>query len=112
MIWGLPYNLLIFGKWSTVRKNTVLKKWKFKFPIFIERTVALFVTWFPEMVPHVSMTFAVQSRRNLGSDGNRWRLNPSFVVLLQPATIHVGGILLFYVISVDKCRESFQQLTI
>ena len=41
----------------------------------------------------VSFTLVVQVRLYFGSDGNRCRLTPSLVVLLQPAATHLDGII-------------------
>ena len=40
----------------------------------------------------VNLTLAIHIRRTFSSLGNRWRLTPSFVVLLHPATTHLEGI--------------------
>ena len=47
----------------------------------------------PEHFALVSFTLVVQIRLYFGSDGNRCRLTPSLVVLLQPAATHLDGII-------------------
>ena len=47
----------------------------------------------PDHFALVSFTLVVQIRLYFGSDGNRCRLTPSLVVLLQPAATHLDGII-------------------
>ena len=47
----------------------------------------------PDHFALVSFTLVVQIRLHFGSDGNRCRLTPSLVVLLQTAATHLDGII-------------------
>ena len=47
----------------------------------------------PDHFALVSFTLVIQIRLYFGSDGNRCRLTPSLVVLLQPAATHLDGII-------------------
>ena len=47
----------------------------------------------PDHFALVSFTLVVQIRLYIGSDGNRCKLTPSLVVLLQPAATHLNGII-------------------
>ena len=46
----------------------------------------------PDVYCFVSLTFAAHNRLYLGPAGNTCNLNPSLIVLLHPAAIHLVGI--------------------